>query len=47
MIKEYLDNKVIQKQINSCKKYLICEKGEELIKYESEKIKNHFTPFLI
>ncbi len=41
-IKEYLENKDIKKQIASNKKYLVCQKGEELIKYESDIIKNHF-----
>lgn len=41
-IQEYLENKVLMKEIHDKKKFLVCSNNNELIKYESEKIQCHF-----
>lgn len=41
-IVEYLNDKNTQKKINKEKLYLVCKKGNKLIKYKSEKRKPHF-----
>lgn len=41
-IGDYLNNKEIQKEVSDKKIYLVCKENEELIKYESDKKKNHF-----
>ncbi len=42
VIGDYLNDKKMQKDVINGKIFLVCEKNEELIKYESDKRKNHF-----
>lgn len=41
----YLDDKNIQKKVNKKELFLVCEKGNELIKYESDIRKSHFKHY--
>lgn len=42
---EYLQNKILQEKVNKGNIYLVCEKGNELIKYQSDKKKSHFKHY--
>ena len=38
----FINNKDLQKEIKLGNKFLVCKEKQQLIKYESQKIKNHF-----